>query len=295
MSDNQPTSQIKNIDPGLAQAGSGIGLRSIHHNDILAARPDVGFLEAHSENYFNIGGIPFGYLVACRELYPVSLHGVGLSLGSADGVKEAHLSKLKALVDIVEPVFVSEHISWSNFGGVAVPDLLPLPMTGEALDVVCANILKVQDRLKRNILAENPSSYLTFRDSDMTEPEFLTEVAARTGCRILLDINNIHVTAHNTGIDPLKYLSQIPKGVVGEVHLAGYQVNVVEGQEIFIDAHNNPVSDPVWALYKAALAKLGNIPTLIEWDGDIPALDRLVQEAKKADAIRDRLRYSHAA
>jgi hypothetical protein len=295
MSKQKPTSLPTGFDPELAKAGSGIGLRAPHHDDILARRPAVGFLEAHSENYFSIGGVPFGYLMKCREHYPISLHGVGLSLGSADGVKEKHLAKLKTLVDIVEPVLVSEHISWSNLGPIAVPDLLPLPMTGEALDIVCGNIAKVQDTLKRPILVENPSRYLSFRDSDMDEPSFLEEVARRAGCGILLDINNIHVSAHNIGFDAFEYLGKIPKGIVGEIHLAGYQVNKAGNHEIFIDAHNNPVSDAVWALYEAALEKLGNVPTLIEWDGDIPALERLAGEAEKADRIRQKVGYSYAA
>ncbi len=283
--------------PGLGETSSGIGLREVHYADLLAQKPAVGFLEAHSENFFKIGGIPFQYLMKCREAYPVSLHGVGLSLGSADGVREAHLDKLKALVDQIEPALVSEHISWSGIGGVAVPDLLPLPLTGEALTIVAANIQKVQDKLQRRILVENPSSYLSFKDSEMTEPAFLAEVARRTGCGLLLDINNIHVSAHNLGFDAVEYLRQIPKETVGEIHLAGYQVNHVGEHEVFIDAHNHAVYDAVWDIYAAALDMLGDVPTLIEWDSNIPALEVLVAEAVKADVIRARRarKSSHAA
>jgi uncharacterized protein (UPF0276 family) len=283
--------------PELAKAGSGIGLREVHYEVILAQKPAVGFLEAHSENFFRTGGIPFQYLMKCREQYPVSLHGVGLSLGSADGVREAHLDKLKTLVDHVAPALISEHISWSGIGGTAVPDLLPLPMTSEALAVVAANIQKVQDRLQRRILVENPSSYLSFKDSEMPEPAFLAEVARRTGCGLLLDINNIHVSAHNLGFDAAEYLRQIPREAVGEIHLAGYQINRVGTHDVFIDAHNHAVYDAVWDLYATALDMLGDVPTLIEWDSDIPALDVLVAEAHKADVIRVRnaKKNSHAA
>jgi len=272
--------------PELAKTSSGIGLREIHYEDVLAQKPAVGFLEAHSENFFRIGGVPFQYLMKCRELYSVSLHGVGLSLGSADGVRDAHLAKLKTLVGHIEPAQVSEHISWSGIGGTAVPDLLPLPMTNEALNTVTANIQKVQDSLQRRILVENASSYLSFKDSEMTEPAFLAEVVRRTGCGLLLDINNIHVSAHNLGFNPIEYLRQIPKEAVGEIHLAGYQVNRVGEHEVFIDAHNHAVYETVWNLYATALHMFGDTQTLIEWDSEIPALEVLVAEAYKADAIR---------
>jgi uncharacterized protein (UPF0276 family) len=282
----QNFTQISPEMPGLAKTSSGIGLREVHYEDVLAQKPAIGFLEAHSENFFRIGGLPFQYLMKCRQLYPVSLHGVGLSLGSADGVRDAHLNKLKMLVNEVQPVLISEHISWSGIGGIAVPDLLPLPMTNEALNTVTANIQKVQDTLQRRILVENPSSYLSFKDSEMPEPAFLTEVARRTGCGLLLDINNIHVSAHNLGFNAAEYLRQIPKEAIGEIHLAGYQINRVGEHEIFIDAHNHAVYETVWNLYATALHMFGDVPTLIEWDSEIPALEILVAEAHKADAIR---------
>lgn len=270
----------------LKSVSTGIGLRAAHTDDIIAQRPAVGFLEGHSENYFRIGSAPFEHLMECRAHYPVSLHGVGLSLGSAEGVSDTHLEKLKTLVDIVQPALVSEHISWSMANGVSVPDLLPLPMTGEALDAIAANITRVQDKLQRAILVENPSSYLAFKGQEMQEPEFIAALAKKTGCGLLLDVNNIAVSAHNMGFDALAYLNAIPKDIVGEIHLAGYQVNHAEGIEVFIDAHNHPVYDGVWQLYDAALQRFGDIPTIVEWDADLPALSRLVAEAEKADAAR---------
>jgi len=266
---------------------SGIGLRQPHMADILAQKPDVGFLEAHSENYFRIGGVPFDNLMRCREDYAVSLHGVGLSLGSADGVKEAHVQKLKTLVDLVDPVMVSEHISWSGHGTQAVPDLLPLPLTAEALEITCRNISHVQETLGRQILVENPSCYVRFpADDGMTEPAFIAETVKRTGCKLLLDVNNVAVSAHNLGYDPLQYIRALPRDIVGEMHLAGYQVNKADGEDVLIDAHNRPVYDGVWDLYAAALAHIGDTPTLLEWDSDLPPLTVLVAEAAKADAYR---------
>ena len=270
----------------LVDVSTGIGLRAAHTDKIIATKPAAGFLEGHSENYFRIGGAPFEHLMKCRESYPISLHGVGLSLGTAGGVSETHLQKLKTLVDIVEPALVSEHISWSTADGKTVPDLLPLPMTKEALKSIAANIAQVQDVLKRPILVENPSSYLAFAGQEMAEPAFIAELVKATGCGLLLDVNNIHVSAHNMNFNAKAYIEAIPQGIVGEIHLAGYQVNKAGGHEIFIDAHNHAVYDGVWDLYKLALARFGDIPTLIEWDADLPSLARLVEEAHKADTLR---------
>ena len=269
---------------------TGIGLRSPHAAEIISAQPDVGFLEAHSENYFRIGGAPFEQLMKCREMYPISLHGVGLSLGSAGGVSEEHLQKLKTLVDIVQPALVSEHVSWSTADGKSVPDLLPLPMTREALDTICANIARVQDVLQRKILVENPSSYLRFSGQEMAEPAFLAAIAQTTGCGILLDVNNIAVSAHNMDFDAAAYIDALPKGAVGEIHLAGYQINTIGTDSIYIDAHNHAVYDGVWDLYAHALERFGDVPTLVEWDADLPPLRLLVAEAAKADTIRTRIR-----
>lgn len=283
---SDPTTDMMNSDPGLAHASSGIGLRGPHVDEILNQKPDIGFLEAHSENYFNTGGIPYRQLEKLRALYPLSLHGVGLSLGSADGVDQDHLQKLKRLIDSFEPALISEHLSWSRIENTSVPDLLPLPMTEEALEVLSRNIIQTQDFLKRSILIENPSAYMGFIEQDMSEPEFLVELCRRTDCNLLLDINNIHVSGHNLDFDTAAYLKNIPPHLVKEIHLAGYQINIVDGHEVLIDAHNNPVYDPVWDLYKSALKHLGDVPTLIEWDNDLPALERLVDEAKQADIYR---------
>ena len=272
-----------NISAGI---NTGIGLRSAHTAEIIASPPPVGFLEAHSENYFRIGGAPFEYLMKCRESYPISLHGVGLSLGSAGGVSEEHLQKLKTLVDLVQPALVSEHVSWSAADGKSVPDLLPLPMTREALATLCENISRMQDVLQRKILIENPSSYLSFTGADMAEADFLAEAAQKTGCGILLDVNNIHVSAHNMNFDARAYVDALPVGIVGEIHVAGYQVNTIGTDEFFIDAHNHPVYDDVWSLYAHALSRFGDTPTLVEWDADLPPLAVLVAEARKADNLR---------
>lgn len=276
-------------EPVLAQTGTGIGARVPHFDEILETRPAVGFLEVHSENFFAAGGPQPAYLEKLRALYPVSLHGVGLSLGSAEGIDKEHLRKLKTLIERIQPALVSEHLSWSGMGGIHLPDLLPLPMTTEALTVIARNIDEAQDALGRPILIENPSAYLAFVEQGMTEPEFLAALVKKTGCSLLLDINNIHVSAHNTGFDVDAYLAGIPADAVAEIHLAGYQVNVVEGHEVFIDAHNNPVYPAVWELYEKALKRFGNTATLIEWDTDIPALSVLLDEAAKADTIRTKL------
>lgn len=283
------TSITEHPDPALEKTSAGIGARVPHFREILETRPSAGFLEVHSENFFAAGGPQPQYLEKLRALYPISLHGVGLSLGSAGGVNTLHLQKIKELVSRVQPALVSEHLSWSGTGGVHLPDLLPLPMTQEALVVLADNIDRTQDVLGRPILIENPSAYLAFTEQDMTEPEFLAALVKRTGCGLLLDINNIHVSAHNTGFDADAYLKGIPMDAVMEIHLAGYQVNVVDGHEIFIDAHNNRVYPAVWDLYEKTLKRFGNTATLIEWDTDIPALPVLMEEAAKADKIREAL------
>ena len=266
---------------------TGIGLRQPHYQDILEQKPSVGFLEAHSENYFSAGGPNLYYLEKAAEIYPISLHGVGLSLGSADGLNKEHLTKLKKLVDYINPFLVSDHISWSHTNGVHIPDLLPVPYTEEALDIICTNIDHMQNELGRQILAENPSSYLAFKESAISEVGFLKEIVARTNCRILLDLNNILVSEHNINLDAAHYLNEIPTDIVGEIHLAGYHTNVLEnGKEVRIDTHGYPVYDELWDFYRTAIQKLGPVPTLIEWDTDIPELDTLVAEAKKADVIQ---------
>ncbi len=268
-------------------ARSGIGLRAPHVEDLLTTVVPIGFLEAHSENYFG-GGRPRKTLRHLAERYPVTLHGVGLSLGRADGLDRDHLRQIKKLVDEVDPVFVSEHLTWSAYSHIHVPDLLPLPFTREALDIFATHVMTFQDTIGRQILVENPSNYLAFADLDFTEPEFLNALVSRTGCGLLLDINNIAVSAHNLGYDPVAYIDGVKAdGRVKQFHLAGYQINPLpNGDCVYLDTHGQPVYPEVWALYAHALRRFGDIPTLIEWDTDIPALDVLVAEAVKADRIR---------
>ena len=260
---------------------AGIGLRPPHYQALLAQSQDVSFMEIHSENFFGAGGPPRRYLERFREDYAISAHGVGLSLGSADKLNGQHLQKLKHLVDWLEPALVSEHLCWVGVGGRYLNDLLPIPYTEESLAHVVERVSEAQDYLGRKILVENISSYLEFTDSTIPEWEFLREVACRAGCGILLDVNNIYVNAVNHHFDPMLYLAAIPATYIGEIHLAGFQ----DTGEILIDTHGTAVSDPVWALYKAAIARLGPIPTLIEWDTDIPPLNVLMAEAEKANEI----------
>ncbi len=262
-------------------ASAGIGLRAPHYREILDNRPAIGWLEVHSENFFGRGGQPLHYLERVRDLYPISLHGVGLSLGSADGLRHSHLAQLKALVERFEPALVSDHLCWGAIGKQHLNDLLPLPYTEEALQVVCANIGRAQDFLGRDILVENVSSYLQFSDSRIPEWEFVAEVARRTGCGLLLDVNNIYVSATNHGFDAMRYLDAIPAYAVREIHLAGFDSNGL----CLIDTHGKRIAGPVWDLYGAALSRVGAVPTLIEWDTDLPPLSVLLDEAGKAQQI----------
>jgi uncharacterized protein (UPF0276 family) len=266
-------------------ASAGIGLRFPHHRAVLEEKPAVAWFEVHSENYIG-GGTPLSYLDAIRRDYPLSLHGVGLSLGSADGLDEQHLLRLKRLVERVEPGLVSEHLAWSATGGRHFADLLPLPLTEEALAVVCRNVEAAQDALGRRILVENASSYLRYRHSTIPEWEFVAAVAARTGCGILCDVNNIFVSASNHGFDPRGYLRALPAERVGEIHLAGHTLRKFDdGRSIRIDDHGSRVCREVWALYADAAALFGRVPTLIEWDTDVPPLAVLLEEAAQAQRI----------
>ena len=285
------------MTPGVLD-GVGIGLRSPHVDEVVASRPAVDWLEVHAENYMG-GGPAIRLLERVRQDYPVSVHGVGLSLGSADGLDHGHLERLARLVERIEPALVSEHLSWSVAGGAYLNHLLPLPYTREALTLVGRHVGVVQERLGRRLLVENPASYLTFRHSTMSEAEFLAELAARTGCGILCDVNNLHVSAGNVGIDPLCYLERLPADAVGEIHLAGHAVNEADGRRILIDDHGSRVADRVWGLYARALARFGPRPTLIEWDTDVPVLDVLLDEAATAARLltgaQHRSHRAHAA
>jgi uncharacterized protein (UPF0276 family) len=260
---------------------AGIGLRPAHYQAMLAERPAVSFLEVHSENFFGDGGQPLKYLARFREDYPISTHGVGLSLGSTDPLDRNHLRKLKRLVDAIDPVLVSEHLCWVGVNGRFLNDLLPLPYTPESLEHVVCRIGELQDFLQRPVLIENVSSYLEFVDSTIPEWEFVREVASRAGCQILLDANNIYVNAVNHDFDALTYLDTIVPASVGEIHLGGFQ----DTGELLIDTHGAAVCDEVWALYQYAVTRFGPVPTLIEWDTDIPALGVLLAEADKANQI----------
>ena len=275
-------------------AQAGIGLRFAHHRAVAAERPAVGWLEVHAENYFG-GGAPRGWLDAIRRDYPIALHGVGASLGSAQGLHDRHLARVRQLVERVEPVLVSEHLSWSVVDGVYLADLLPLPMTEEALDVVCRNVDRVQAVLGRRILVENPSTYLRFADSTIPEAEFLAALVARTGCALLCDINNAYVSAANNGGDARAWLAALPAPAIAEIHLAGHAVRGGDGERALrVDDHGAPVADEVWRLYEEALDRFGPVPTLIEWDTRVPPLATLVAEAHRADAARGTLEARHA-
>ena len=264
---------------------AGVGLKACHYREILETGPDVGWFEVHPENYMGAGGPPHRYLAEIRQDYPLSLHGVGLSLGSADPPDSGHLGRLRALVERYRPGLVSEHLSWSIFDGTFFNDVLPLPYTDETLARVCDNISAMQEFLGRQILIENPSTYLRLRESTIPEPEFLVTAARRSGCGILLDVNNVYVSARNHGFDPVAYLDAIPGDLVGEIHLAGHHVDRVGDREIRIDDHGSAVIDAVWRLYADVVKRIGSVPTLIEWDNDIPELDVLLGEAAKAEAV----------
>ena len=260
-------------------ARAGIGLRFQHHQAVVESRPAVAWLEVHTENYMG-GGAPLRYLDLIRRDYPISLHGVGLSLGSAAGIDVTHLERIRHVIERIEPGLLSEHLSWSVAADTYLADLLPLPMTEEAFDVVCRNVDQTQAHLNRRILLENPSSYLQFQHSTIPEWEFLAAVADRTGCGILCDVNNIYVSAHNHGWRASAYLEALPPANIGEIHLAGHTVRRLEGGgTLRIDDHSSRVEPDVWALYAQALERFGCVPTLIEWDTNVPPLEVLLEEA----------------
>lgn len=271
---------------GTLPLAAGIGLRHPHVAAFLEEpKPKIAWLEVHSENYLSPGGPRVRALDAIRRDYPISFHGVGLSLGSAEGLDEAHLQRLKAAFDRFQPAMISEHLSWSVTDGTYLNDLLPLPYTQESLAVLCRNIARAQDFFGRRILVENPSSYLAFAISEMSEWDFLAELAERTGCGLLLDVNNVYVSAVNHGFDAKAYLAALPAEAVGEIHLAGHLRHQIRDQVVLIDDHGDKVTDAVWALYGEALKRVGPKPTLIEWEAKIPTLDVLLAEAVKAQRL----------
>lgn len=280
---------------GAIPVQAGIGLRAEHYREAAETAPAVGWLEVHSENYFGAGGPPLTMLDTFRTDYPLSLHGVGLSLGSVDPLDMGHLARLKRLIERIEPGLVSEHLSWGSFGGRFHNDLLPLPYTEEALDHCVEQVIRAQEFLGRRLLLENPSSYLEYAHSSMPEWEFLAEVARRSGAGILLDINNVYVSCQNHGWDAHHYVREMPSALVGEIHLAGHTRQCFPEGEILIDTHDQPICAEVWALYTEALALFGPKPTLIEWDANLPPLAELVAEAEKAQQLLEEAAHAYAA
>lgn len=275
----------------MISAVAGIGLRHSHLHDFATEAADAPlatpWLEIHSENFLCDGGPRLAMLDAVAARYPISCHGVGLSLGSAEGLDRAHLARLKNLFARVKPGLISEHLAWSVTDETYLNDLLPLPYTEEALDVVARNVDAAQNAFGQKILIENPSAYVAFSSSTLSEPDFLAQLVARTGCGLLLDVNNVYVSAHNLGFSANDYLAAIPGDAVGEIHLAGH-TSVLHGNDpLLIDTHSARVNDDVWTLYRQTIARIGSRPTLIEWDAEIPERDVLIDEAVRAQKILD--------
>ncbi|MBD8893803.1 DUF692 family multinuclear iron-containing protein [Roseibium litorale] len=265
---------------------SGAGLKGSHVAEILETCPDIGFFEVHAENYMGAGGAPHRQLEAIRSAYPVSLHGVGLSIGAERPLDEAHLARLKALNEHYEPGLFSEHLAWSTHDMTYFNDLLPVPYSAETLARVCDHIDRVHEVIGRKMLLENPSTYVAFTQSTMSETAFLKEVVRRTGCGLLLDVNNVHVSCTNQQADPETYLDAFPLEAVGEIHLGGHAPDVDDaGRPLLIDAHDRAVDEAVWSLYEYTLGKTGPLPTLIEWDNNVPAWPVLLSEATAAERL----------
>jgi uncharacterized protein (UPF0276 family) len=264
----------------------GVGFKPQHFDAIVADQPAIGFIEVHAENYMGAGGPPHAMLRQLRERHALSIHGVGLSIGSAAPLDTEHLARLKALCERYEPASFSEHLAWSSHGEVYLNDLLPLPYTQETLDRIVSHIDQVQETLAREMLLENPSTYLQFEDSTIPETEFLADIARRTGCGLLLDVNNVFVQAQNNGTSPDAYLAAFPLARVKEIHLGGHDEQSDEtGAPLLIDAHGSAVADPVWALFESVIARTGPLPTLIEWDNDVPDWPVLAAQARAAGVI----------
>ncbi len=264
---------------------AGIGLKAEFYREILEHSPPVGWFEVHPENYMIEGGPPLKYLDAIRRDYPLSLHGVGMSLGSSEAPDRDHLDRLARLIDRFEPFVISEHLSWSRTGEVFFADLLPLPLTHRTLAIVESNVGRAQDHLGRQLLLENPSAYVQFECEEIPEPEFMNEVSRRTGCGILLDVNNLFVSASNLGFDPNQWLDAVDSDAVGEIHLAGHAVDEASGKPIRIDDHGWPVPACVFELYRDALRRCGPVPTLIERDANLPPLQELLSEVQLAEQV----------
>lgn len=271
--------------PSLTDA-AGVGLRHIHVPEFLAEPQPVGWLEVHAENYLVAGGPRLAQIERLRQDYPFSFHSVALSLGQADGVDVEHLNRLRVLYDRFEPVLVSDHLAWAGVAGTHIPDLLPMPLIEETLDIVARNVSRAQDVLGRRMLVENPSLYLSFQVEEMEIGEFLAALVKRTGCGLLLDINNLYVSSQNRGLDAAAFLARFPGDSVGEIHLAGHARVEIDGSILLVDDHGSVVPDAVWALYDQSIRLFGPRPTLIEWDTALPPLSLLLAQSAKADAIR---------
>ncbi|KUM25593.1 hypothetical protein AU467_25830 [Mesorhizobium loti] len=278
-----------NHDQGLGTpipTRAGVGLKPEHYRTILEAGPDIGFFEVHAENYMGAGGPPHRYLTEIRGLYPLSLHGVGLSIGADRPLDRSHLNRLKGLIERYQPGLFSEHLAWSTHNTAYLDDLLPVPYTAESLSRVVSHIDEVQEALGRQMLLENPSTYLAFAESTYSEIDFIAELVRRTGCGLLLDVNNVHVASTNQQWDPIRYIDEYPLAHVQEIHLAGYTPEADEkGRPLLIDTHDRPVDDIVWDLYEHTIGRLGPVPTLIEWDANVPTWPQLKAEAERAEAI----------
>lgn len=275
------------MHPTSAPLAAGIGLRLQHLSTVLRDRPTANWLEVHPENFI-ANPHAAELLGEIAAIYPVSVHSVGISVGSATGIDRAHLARIKALMARINPVMLSGHLAWSTHEGEYLNDLLPLPYTPESLDLVCDHIAEVQDALGLAYHLENPSNYLGFAHSTMTETEFLNQIVVRTGCRLLCDVSNIHVSAHNLGYDAQRYIDELPGAAIGEFHLGGFELeDEAAGSSVIIDTHARPIDGAAWELYAHAVARFGRRPTLIEWDSAIPSIDVLLGEATKADAVAD--------
>lgn len=271
-------------------ARGGLGLKAEHYRAVQAAKPELGFFEIHAENYMGEGGPPHRYLTAIRQDYPLSLHGVGLSIGGNRPLDKSHLQRLRALIERYQPGLFSEHLAWSTHDTGYLSDLLPLPYTASTLTQVCAHIDETQSALGRQMLLENPSSYLSFDESSYSEADFIAETVRRTGCGLLLDVNNVFISAANLKTSVLAYIDAYPLAHVQEIHLAGHDVTTdTEGETLLLDTHGADVADPVWELYAEVIARTGPLPTLIERDNNVPALEDLLAEARRADLALRRL------
>lgn len=265
----------------------GISLKPDHYDHILSQKPDIGWVEIHSENYINFDNYDFQQLQSIRKDYPVSIHGIGMSLGSAEGIDFAHLKKIKTLIERIDPFIISEHLSWSSVDGIYLPDLMPIPYNEESLKIFTTNLSKAQEYLGREILIENPSSYFEYTDSVYSEPEFLNKVTKKAGAKILLDINNIYVSCKNNEQNYHRYIDEIDHSLVEEIHIAGHSTKQIQDHHLYIDSHDNFVTNEVWNLYRYTIQHCHQVLTLLEWDQKIPPLDILVNEAKKAQRYLD--------